>query len=48
MYCIRMVNTSGIISTVAGNNAYGYGFSGDGGVYVSAGMPREAVAMGEL
>ncbi|HTA27092.1 MAG TPA: hypothetical protein VK809_04855, partial [Bacteroidia bacterium] len=28
---IRMVNTSGIISTVAGNNANSYGYSGDGG-----------------
>ena len=28
---VRMVNSSGIISTVAGNYAYGSGFSGDGG-----------------
>lgn len=34
--CIRKVNTSGIISTVAGNNAMGYGFSGDGGSPTSA------------
>ncbi len=30
-YIIRKVNTSGTISTVAGNNGYGAGYSGDGG-----------------
>jgi sugar lactone lactonase YvrE len=33
---IRMVNSSGIINTVAGNHAYGDGFSGDGGYATNA------------
>lgn len=33
---IRMMNGAGIISTVAGNNSYGVGFSGDGGVATAA------------
>ena len=33
---IRMVNSSGVISTVAGDNALGVGYSGDGGPATSA------------
>lgn len=33
---IRMVNTSGVISPIAGNFAYGQGFSGDGGPATAA------------
>ncbi len=33
---IRKVNTSGIISTVAGNYSYGHGYSGDGGAATAA------------
>ncbi len=35
---IRMVDTNGVISTVAGNHAYNRGYSGDGGAATDAGM----------
>lgn len=36
--CIREVNLSGIISTIAGNYSYGAGYSGDGGPATAAEM----------
>jgi uncharacterized protein YjiK len=42
-YCIRMVDTSGIITTVAGNGTYGY--SGDGGSAVNAQISARGVAV---
>ena len=41
-YVIREVNTSGIISTVAGDNSLGAGFSGDLGPALSAQLSRPA------
>jgi uncharacterized protein (TIGR03437 family) len=41
-YVIREVNTSGIISTVAGDNSLGAGFSGDKGPALSAQLSRPA------
>ena len=39
---VRMINTDGIINTIAGNNAAGAGFSGDGGAATNAQMSRPA------
>lgn len=35
-FVVREINSSGVISTVAGNNSLGRGFSGDGGAATSA------------
>ena len=37
---VRMINVSGTISTIAGNNALGAGYSGDGGPAVNAQVSR--------
>jgi trimeric autotransporter adhesin len=45
---IRMVNTNGIISTVAGNYYYGYGYSGDGGPATAAELAEPANAQVDI
>ncbi|HEX7415027.1 MAG TPA: hypothetical protein VF411_13365, partial [Bacteroidia bacterium] len=43
--CVRMVNTAGIITTFAGNNALGSGYAGDGSAATAAQLSNTITAL---